>query len=145
MYTKMVADVTMADGVINEIKNDANVKLVLMKWPGQASSGEVYRKALKRVVEEAKVSVGVLNDKGIKNFRNIMVPVGGGLNSRLAIHLANDIAMQEGSHVDYIRVMPQEVDEETNEDMISHLQEIVMTELGEIPRTRPCRFRCENS
>jgi basic amino acid/polyamine antiporter, APA family len=133
MYTKMVADVTMADGVINEIKNDANVKLVLMKWPSQTSSGETYRKALKRVVDEAKVSIAVLNDKGIKDFKNIMVPVGGGLNSRLAIHLANDIAMQEGSHVDYIRVMPQEVDEETNEDMISHLQEIVMTELGNIP------------
>ena len=133
MYTKMVADVTMADGVINEIKNDSNVKLVLMKWPAQTSNGEAYRKALKRVVEEARVSIGVLNDKGIKTFRNIMVPVGGGVNSRLAIHLANDIAMQEGSHVDYIRVMPQEIDEESNEDMISHLQEIVMTELGQIP------------
>lgn len=133
MYTKMVTDITMADGVINEIKNDSNVKLVLLKWPNRASSGVIYRKALKRVVEEAKVSIGVLNDKGIKNFRNIMVPVGGGLNSRLAIHLANDIAIQESSHVDYIRVMPQEIDEETNEDMISHLQEIVMTELGQIP------------
>ena len=133
MYTKMVADITMADGVINEIKNDSNVKLVLMKWPGHTSSGETYRKALKRVVDEAKVSIGVLNDKGIKNFHNIMVPVGGGLNSRLAIHLANDIAMQEGSHVDYIRVMSEEIDEESNEDMISHLQEIVMTELGQIP------------
>ncbi len=133
MYTKMVADVTMADGVINEIKNDNNVKLVLLKWPNQAGSGEIFRKALKRLVEEAKFNIGVLNDRGIKNFHNIMVPVGGGVNSRLAIHLANDIAMQEGSHVDYIRVMPQEIDEETNEDMISHIQEIVMTELGEIP------------
>jgi len=133
MYTKMVADVTMADGVINEIKNDPNVKLVLMKWPGQASSGEVYRNALARLVQDAKVNLGVLSDKGIKKFGNIMVPVGGGLNSRLAIHLANDIAMQEESHVDYIRVMPEEIDEESNEDMISHLQEIVMTELGQVP------------
>ena len=133
MYTKMVADVTMADGVINEIKNDPNVKLVLMKWPGQASSGEVYRKALDAPGSGREGNLGVLSDKGIKKFSNIMVPVGGGLNSRLAIHLANDIAMQEDSQVDYIRVMPQEIDEETNEDMISHLQEIVMTELGEIP------------
>ena len=28
---------------------------------------------------------------------------------------------------------PQEIDEESNEDMISHLQEIVMTELGQVP------------
>jgi len=133
MYTKMVADVTMADGIINEIRNDPNVKLVLMKWPAQASSGEAYRKALARLISDAKVSLGILNDKGIKKFSNIMVPVGGGLNSRLAIHLANDIATQESSHVDYIRVMPEMIGEETNEDMISHLQEIVMTELGQVP------------
>ena len=134
MYTKMVADLSLADGIINDIKNDPNVKLVLLKWPGRTGSGETYRKGLKRILDESKVSVGVLNDKGIKNFNHIMVPVGGGLNSRLAIHLANDISLlEERSHVDYIRVIPQEVDEESNEDMISHLQEIVMTELGQVP------------
>ena len=145
MYTKMIADVTMADGVMNEIKNDNNVKLVLMKWPGLASSGDNYRKTLKRIVEEAKVNLGVLKDRGIKNFQNILVPVGGGLNSRLAIHLANDIAMQEGSHVNYIRVIPQEIDEETDEDMISHLQEIVMTQLGQIPANATLQIGYANS
>jgi basic amino acid/polyamine antiporter, APA family len=133
MYTKMIADASMADGVINEIENDNNVKLVLMKWPDKLGNGDPYRKALKRIIEEGKVNLGVLSDRGIQSFRNIVVPVGGGLNSRLAIHLANDIAMQEGSHVNYIRVIPKEIDEETNEDMISHLQEIVMTQLGQIP------------
>ena len=133
MYTKMVADISLADGIINDIKSDPNVKLALLKWPGRSSGAETYRKGLKRILDESKVSVGVLNDKGIKNFHHIMVPVGGGLNSRLAIHLANDIAMQEGSHIDFIRVMPEEIDEESNEDMISHLQEIVMTELGQVP------------
>ena len=68
MYTKMITDVTMADGVINEIKNDDNVKLVLMRWPGQARGGDGYRKALKRLVEEAKVNLAVLNDRGINEF-----------------------------------------------------------------------------
>jgi len=133
MYTKMITDATLVDGIINEIKNDDNVKLVLMKWPGKTRGEATYRKALKRLVEEAKVNLAMLKDRGIKNFHNILVPVGVGLNSHLAIHLANDISMQEGSHVNYVRVIPVETDEEGEEDMISYLQEIVMTQLGQIP------------
>ena len=88
---------------------------------------------LKRMMDETRVSLGLLKDRGIPSFKNILVPVGGGLNSRMAIHLANDIALQEGSHVNYMRVVPQEVDAESNEDMISYLQEIVLTQLGQIP------------
>jgi len=104
-----------------------------MRWPGQARGGDGYRKALKRLVEEAKVNLAVLNDRGIKDFHDILVPVGGGLNSRLAIHLANDISMQEGSQVSYVYVTPVETDEEGEEDMLANLQEIVMTQLGQVP------------
>lgn len=140
MYTKMITDTTVADGIINEIKSDENVKLLLMKWPGQSRKGDSYRNDLKRLAEEGKVNLAALNDRGIRNFRNILVPVGGGLNSRLAIHLANDISMQEGSHVDYIYVVPKETDEEEEEDKISYLQEIIMTQLGKIPSNSTLRI-----
>ncbi len=142
MYTKMISDITMADGIINEIKNDDNVKLVLMKWPGHARDEDgAYRETLKSLVQEAKVNLAVLSDRGIKNFDNILVPVGGGLNSRLAIHLANDISMQEGSHVNYVRVIPVETDDESEEDILSNLQEIVMTQLGEVPANSSLQVR----
>ncbi|RJQ43175.1 MAG: amino acid permease [Anaerolineaceae bacterium] len=140
MYTKMVTDLTFEDGIINEIKNDNNVKLLLLKWPGIKTSGVPYHTAVKRLRDESGVSIGVLYDRGIKQFQNIMVPVGGGFHSRLAIHLANDIAMQEGSHVDYFRVIPEKGDEETSQDQISLLQEIVMTELGENPANATLRL-----
>jgi nucleotide-binding universal stress UspA family protein len=133
MYTKMITAVSMMDGIMDEMRNDDNVKLVLMKWPESLDKDDAYRADLKRMMDETKVSTGLLNDRGIRSFKNILVPVGGGLNSRMAIHLANDIALQEGSHVNYMRVVPQEVDAESNEDMISYLQEIVMTQLGQIP------------
>ncbi len=41
--------------------------------------------------------------------------------------------MQEGSHVNYVYVIPGEMDEEVEEDKISYIQEIVMTQLGQIP------------
>ncbi len=133
MYTKMTSDITSADGIINEIKNDDNVKLMLMRWPTQGSEDQKYRNELKRLTEEARVNIAVLKDRGIKGFQNILVPVGGGLNSRLAIHLANDISMQEGSYVTYIHIVTEDFDEDGKEDLISHLQEIVMTQLGQIP------------
>jgi len=133
MYTKMVADDSLASGVVNEIKNDDNVKMVLFTWPELQQDEKIAWNTIKRIESEGKVNVGVLRDRGIKSFKNILVPVGGGLNSRLAIHLSHDIAMQEGSQITFIRVMPGEVDESSNEDMISHLQEIILTQLGQIP------------
>lgn len=133
MYTKMITDATLVDGIIHEIRNDNNVKLLMMNWPVKGHAGNAYRKSLKRLAEEAKVNLAILHDRGIKGFQNILVPVGTGLNSRLAIHLANDIAMQEGTHVDYIRVFPPAASAEGEEDKLSFLQEIVLTQLGRIP------------
>lgn len=135
MYTKMVSDLSFEDGIINEIKNDSNVKLLLLRWPGEKKVNLQYNAAVKRLMTDAGVNIGILYDRGINKFQNIMVPVGGGFHSRLAIHLANDIAMQEGANVDYFRIIPKEIEnnEETNQDEISLLQEIVMTELGENP------------
>jgi amino acid transporter/nucleotide-binding universal stress UspA family protein len=133
MYTKTVTGLTLADGIVNEIKNDPNVKLLLMNWLEDHPGKDPINQIAKKVIEEGKTSVGVLKDKGLDKFENLLVPVGGGHNSRLAIHLANDIATREGSHVSYIRVIPEELDEETNEDMISYLQEILLTTLGEVP------------
>lgn len=145
MYTKMVSDKTYADGIINEIKNDPNVKLLLMKWPGKRSDNAQYHAVVEQLLESAGVSIGVLYDRGIKQFQNIMVPVGGGFHSRLAIHLANDIAVQEGAHVDYFRIVPANCDEETEQDQFSYLQEIVMTELGENPANAALRLIAADS
>jgi len=41
--------------------------------------------------------------------------------------------MQEGTHVDYIRVFPPAASAEGEEDKLSFLQEIVLTQLGRIP------------
>lgn len=133
MYTKMIPDMTLADGIINEIKTDDNVKLLLMKWPEHRLKNGVGWGDLKRLIEETRVSLAVLRDRGIPDFQNILVPVGGGYNSRLAIHLANDIATEEDSHINFMRVYRRPMEGETEEDMISYVQEIVLTELGQIP------------
>jgi nucleotide-binding universal stress UspA family protein len=133
LYTKMVADESLAKGIINEIKNDNNVKLLLLKWPDDTFARDIYVKAIKEVVDEHIVNIGVLYDRGIKSFENIMVPVSGGYHSRLAVRLANKIATQENGNVEYLRIIPEDADEEAVEDQMANLQEIVMTELNQIP------------
>jgi L-asparagine transporter-like permease/nucleotide-binding universal stress UspA family protein len=133
LYTKMVADESLAKGIINEIKNDNSVKLLLLKWPDDTFARDIYVKAIKEVVDEHIVNIGVLYDRGIKSFENIMVPVSGGYHSRLAVRLANKIATQENGNVEYLRIIPEDADEEAVEDQMANLQEIVMTELNQIP------------
>ena len=133
MYTKMTAHRTIADGILHELQQDANVKLVLMRWPKGGRGEETYRKTLRHVLEEGKANLAVLHDHGLERFEQILVPVGGGINCRLAVHLANDIARQEGSHVHYVRVIPLQAGPEDQADALAQLQEIVLTQLGEIP------------
>ncbi len=133
MYTKMIADDSLADGIITEVKNDSNVELVLMKWPKQSTDRRTYISAIQRIVNAHIVNLGVLQDRGIKEFKHIMVPVSGGFHSKLAVRLANDIAAQENGMVEYLRIVPTGSDQEANEDQIAHLQEVIMTELNQIP------------
>ena len=133
MYTKMITDDSLADGIINEIKNDDNVALLLLKWPRESLARRTYIKTIKQVADAHIVNFGILHDRGIQAFKHIMVPVSSGYHSKLAVRLADEIATQEGGTVEYMRIIPRGGDEETNEDHLAHLQEVVMTELNQIP------------
>ncbi|MHC1773219.1 MAG: amino acid permease [Flexilinea sp.] len=139
LYTKMIADDSLSDGIINEIRSDNNVKLLLLKWPDETNANISYSDTIKKIETYGNVNFGVLYDRGIQGFKNIMVPVGGGYHSRLAIHLANDITKQEKGTVDYFRIIPMEENEEESQDQIAYLQEVVMTELGQIPNNTSLR------
>ena len=133
LYTKMIADNSLANGIINEIKNDNNVKLLLLKWPEETFARSIYIETIQEIVDAHIVNFGVLYDRGINAFNNIMVPVSGGYHSRLAVRLAHEIANHEGGIVEYVRIIPKGWDEQEKEDEIAYLQEVVMTELKEIP------------
>ncbi len=113
--------------------------MLLLKWPDEANANISYIDTIKKVITNGNVNFGVLYDRGIQGFKNIMVPVGGGYHSRLAIHLANDITMQEKGITDYFRILPLEENEEESQDQIAYLQEVVMTELGQIPNNASLR------
>ena len=133
MYTKMIAADSLADGILDEIRNDNNVKMLMLRPPEAPHSLKEYNTVVKKVIAAHIVNFSVYHDRGMKQLKRILVPVSGGYHIRLAVRFANDIAIQENAIVDYVRIVSPGEGEENLEDQIAHLQEVVMTELSEIP------------
>ncbi len=72
-------------------------------------------------------------DRGLKGVRRILVPIGGGPHSRLAIRLAFEIAEQEGAQITALRFLPRAVGAEDTLDEMLLLREIIEDELGSVP------------
>ena len=78
-------------------------------------------------------SVRVLLDRGLIRVRHILVPVGGGPHSRLAIRLAYEIAVQEGAEITALHTFVEAADTEEVEDEMLSLREVIDDELDCIP------------
>jgi APA family basic amino acid/polyamine antiporter len=133
LYSKVVRGETLSQGILDVTRLDNNVQLVIFKWPENPNDVAQFRNTIDEITAIGSVDIGVLYDKGLEKLKNILVPVGGGYHCRLAIHIGDDLADEEGEQVDYMRVVPKGLDSSLYEDQMAYLQEIVMTELEEIP------------
>ncbi|MFZ3069702.1 MAG: amino acid permease [Anaerolineaceae bacterium] len=133
LYSKTVSAETMADGILEEIHTDNNVRLLLFRWPDSPADQELFTDTMQKIIKAGVVNVGVLYDKGVDHIQNVLVPVGGGYHCKLAIHIADDLANIDRGNVDFLRVAPSDLNKEEYEDQLAYLQEVVMTELGNIP------------
>ncbi len=133
MYAKTVTDSTPADGIINEMRNDNNVRLMLFKWPVGESEQTKFNETVDPVIRSGLTNVGILFDRGIDRLENILVPVGGGYHSKFAIQIADSLAKADNGSVDVIRMVDEELDDEMYEDQMAFLQEIVIVQLENIP------------
>ena len=133
MYSKTISDENAADGIINEVKTDNNVRLMLFKWPENVEEQDHFKTSLEAVIESGVANIGVLIDRGIDKLENILVPVGSGYHSRLAIQMADSLSKADNGSVDLVRVVDEGMDEELYEDQMSFLQEVAITQLNNIP------------
>ncbi len=132
-YSKTVTANTLADGIIDEIKMDNNVRLLLLRMPRESTGQNLINETVQKLIRENIVNIGVLYDKGLTQIQNILVPVGGGYHCKLAIHLAHELAVINKGQADFLRVVPSAIVPEEYEDQMAYLQEIVMSELSGIP------------
>ncbi len=133
LYTKSRAAPTVSQGILDEVERRHNVKLLLVGWPGPLDAEALCDNPVKTAIQKAHTNVVALLDRGLRDVRRILVPVGGGLHSRLAIRLAYEVALAEGARVTALRVLTGNAetwDAEAIEDQTALLGETIEDVLG---------------
>jgi len=136
IYSKVRAANSVAEGILDEIESHKNVRLLLAGWPGVLDAKNIARNPVKVALQKARTNVAVLLDRGLDEVNHILVPVGGGIHSRLAIRLANEIAMTDKAQVTALRLLPIASDDEESEELEDQtllLAEIVEDAINEVP------------
>ena len=135
LYTKADIAASVSEGILDEIERHNNVKLLLAGWPGPLDPEALVENPVKVVLQKAHTNVAALLDRGLQEVRHILVPVGGGPHSRMAIRLSYEIAEAEGAQVTALRVLTESAEAEEVEDQTSLLGETIEEVLGSVPAT----------
>ncbi len=141
MYSKVRAARSVSEGILEEIEDRRSVQLLLIGWPGVSDIKTMAQNPVKVAIQKAHTNVVVLLDRGLNEVNHILVPAGGGIHSRMAIRLANEISMTDVAKVTVLRLLPQTgektilTDEEAEEllDQNLLLAEIVEDAIGRVP------------
>lgn len=149
VYTKMRTADSIAQGILAEIEQHRNVNLLIAGWPGPLKPAQVAENPLKQVIQKAHTNVAVLLNRGLwlQPLRHILVPVGGGPHSRMALRLAYEIAEAEQARVTALRVLKGVLKDEAEalEDQTLWLAEIIEEVLGSVPPNFMLRAECSPS
>jgi len=134
----------VSSGILGVAEARGGVGLILMGWRGQLSTQRVTGSVVKDVVHGAPCDVAVLRDRGLGNCKRVLVPIGGGPHTRLALRLGWDIARAEGGSLTPLRILPaaDEVDMETEMDVLRQLVEDV---LGKVPENLTFSLKRDDS
>lgn len=133
LYTKSREAATISQGILDEIESRQNVKFVLAGWPGPLDPKATLENPVNILLGKAQTNVLVLLDHNLGQIQNILVPIGGGVHSRLALRLAFEIADQENARMTALHIFRATAENEEIEDKMLYLREIVEEELGFIP------------
>ncbi len=145
IYTKHKTAPNVETGIFNELKSLNPVQMVLMGWPSTETKIKMPHNIIKEVLVMAHKNVGVFRDNGVNGLKNILVPVGNGPNARLALKLASDLAYHQDVKVTALRVISKHSNKETREDELLQLQEIIESEIEEIPSYIETRIVLSNN
>jgi len=133
IYTKSRMAPSISLGILDEIEDHHNIKFVLMGWPGPLDADTAPNNPVKVLLEKAKTNMAVLLSRNPSKIRHILVPIGGGSHSRLALRVAYEIATQENAYITALHIYSKTTEADDVEDELNFLREIVVDELGLIP------------
>lgn len=115
----------VAEGIMEEIEQRGDVRLLLMGWPGRLSEREIEAHPVTGLLEAAPVDMAVFINRGIvARPLRVLVPFGGGIHSRLALRLAMQLVEPQEGEVVALRCFL-EAEAETGEAMVLDEEEVV--------------------
>jgi basic amino acid/polyamine antiporter, APA family len=144
-YVKTREAPSVDEGILAELAQRGNVRLLLTGWPTPLDLEHLEENPVKRVLQHAPSHVAVLLDRGLGPVRRILVPIGGGPHSRLAIHLAQEIALSTRARITALRVISPSVESDDEEDNLAILQDTLEEELGRVLPIWSPRVNCAPS
>jgi len=133
LYTKTRQNPSISQGILDEVESSHNVRLILAGWPGPLSPDKVAENPVYVLLEKARTNIAVLLPHNLGRIHHILVPIGGGQHSRLALHLAYEIAEQENAQITAFRTFRKTIQAEEIEDTMLDLRQTITEELGFIP------------
>jgi len=133
LYSKIRHNSRVANGILEEVETSHNINMIIAGWPGPINLQSTTYNLIQILLDKAPTNVAVLMAHSIGKIHNILVPVGGGPHSRLALHLAYEIAEQENSKITVFHTYNPTADPEEIEDAMLSVHEIIEEELRFIP------------
>ncbi len=123
-------------GIVAVAEERSGVGLILMGWQGQFATRPEKGHVVQSVLHGAKCDVAVLRSRPMEHLTRILVPIGGGPHSRLALKLAWEIAQVVGAEITALRVVRPEArsDAETEREVLRQIIEDRLGEAGEAVR-----------
>jgi basic amino acid/polyamine antiporter, APA family len=138
---KLKAANNVETAIYKELQSPNPVRMVLLGWPTADTKLRIPHNIIKEVMVNARKDVLVLRNRGIESLKKILVPIAGGPNTRLCLHLAASLAYQSGIQVTVLHLTPENLDDEKMEDAALFAQESVENVLGGIPDWLEIRVR----
>ncbi len=132
---------SVATGIVAVAEERKGVGLILIGWQGQFATQPAKGHIVKQVLQHAHCDVAVLRSRGDQPITRILVPVGGGPHSRLALKLAAEIADVVGARVAALRILSSagREDESTERDVLRQIVEDRLGSTGESVELRIIR------
>ena len=133
LKTKIYQSGDISKGILEEIETFKDIKLILAGWPGPLDARAKVENPVKVLLEKAPTNVLVYLDHNLGRIRNILVPIGGGPHSRLALRVAYELAEQEAARITALHIFSRNTPSEEIEDKMDFLREVIEDELGYFP------------
>lgn len=149
VYTKIRTAISVEQGILEELAQWHNVNLLLADWPGSLAPAQLAENPVHALLQRAHTNMAVLLDRGLlqQPLSRILVPVGGGPHSRMALKLAYEIALAEDAQVIALRVLTSAPADESDEleDQTAWLAETITEVLGVLPANFALQTYCARS